>query len=46
MWFAPMSSYAQHPWILNLVARLLQGKCAPAWAPIFHPSRWSIRASA
>jgi hypothetical protein len=25
MWFAPMSSYAEHPWILNLVARLLQG---------------------
>jgi hypothetical protein len=25
MWFAAMSSYQYHPWILNLVAKLLQG---------------------
>jgi len=24
MWFAAMSSYARHPWILNLVSKLLQ----------------------
>jgi hypothetical protein len=25
MWFAAMTSYAYHPWILNLVAKLLEG---------------------
>jgi hypothetical protein len=25
MWFAAMSSYHYHPWILNLIAKLLQG---------------------
>ncbi|MGZ3657905.1 MAG: lipase maturation factor family protein [Bdellovibrionota bacterium] len=26
MWFAAMSPYYQHPWILNLVAKILQGE--------------------
>uniref|UniRef100_A0A061SI24 Lipase maturation factor 1 n=1 Tax=Tetraselmis sp. GSL018 TaxID=582737 RepID=A0A061SI24_9CHLO len=35
MWFAAMSSYEQHPWILKLAARLMQGDEA-AYALLAH----------